>query len=95
MPTYDFRCPRCDEVFEVRRSFTEEGPVFCRRCGAEARQVFSDFSLFVKGRARQAATDIMERHPRGREYAAMADHAIDRAMQDIKQGSEPKKVSEA
>jgi len=41
MPIYTYQCPGCQEQFDVRRSFTDETPVACPRCGAAAQRVLS------------------------------------------------------
>ncbi len=42
MPTYDYRCERCGNVFEARRSFSEDAASApCPDDGAEAVRLFS------------------------------------------------------
>ena len=42
MPTYDFRCTRCEAVFEVRRRFGEDiDSAECPDDGAAATRLFS------------------------------------------------------
>ena len=49
MPTYDFKCPSCSSRFEKRRSFSDNSPVECPECGAEAEQQFSPVPIIFKG----------------------------------------------
>jgi putative FmdB family regulatory protein len=42
MPTYDYRCDACGNVFEVKRSFSEASKTAaCPDDGAEATRLFS------------------------------------------------------
>lgn len=50
MPTYDYRCSLCDELFEVTRpigSATKEEP--CPRCESPSKRVFSPVGVHFKG----------------------------------------------
>lgn len=50
MSTYDYRCQQCKFEFEVKRSFSSNNlPVFCPRCGAEAKRIFSAVPIIFKG----------------------------------------------
>jgi putative FmdB family regulatory protein len=57
MPTYDYRCPGCRTLFEVRHRTTER-PTACPRCGGEIERVFLQ------------ATAVHGTMARGREMAA-------------------------
>lgn len=42
MPDYDFRCPKCDDVFEVSRRMSQSGdPQACAVCGTSCERVFA------------------------------------------------------
>jgi putative FmdB family regulatory protein len=49
MPTYDYKCPACDEVFEIKRSLSDETPVTCPICHGETRRVFTPVGVHFKG----------------------------------------------
>ena len=50
MPTYDYECSGCANLFEVTRGWLEEaGVVRCAKCGAEARKRFSAPTVIYKG----------------------------------------------
>jgi putative FmdB family regulatory protein len=54
MPRYDYRCPDCEKVFEVRMSMSEyaEGNTpECPECGSDkAERSFSSFGVLVGSR---------------------------------------------
>jgi putative FmdB family regulatory protein len=85
MPLYDFRCPQCEHAFEIRRSFSEDGPVPCPNCQAETKQVYSVFSFGGRTSGPQSPMDKFKDSPRGKQYAAMADVAVNKVMKDIKE----------
>ncbi|TMI75566.1 MAG: hypothetical protein E6H05_06475 [Bacillati bacterium ANGP1] len=48
MPLYEYRCTRCDHLFEVHHEVGgTPGP--CPVCGGPARRVFSSVGLIFKG----------------------------------------------
>lgn len=49
MPVYEFECTCCPSRFELKRSFNDEEPVHCPRCGGKARKLFSPVPIIFKG----------------------------------------------
>lgn len=49
MPLYDYACPRCGRVFEVRHGFNESYAKPCEACGAAVRRVFNPAPVLFKG----------------------------------------------
>lgn len=57
VPTYDYRCERTGEMFEMWQSFAEDTLTVCPRthdgdadvCGAEVKKVFSKVGIAFKG----------------------------------------------
>jgi len=49
MPTYDYKCQKCSTRFEVRRSFKDDSPVSCPKCGGGAERLFSSVPIVLKG----------------------------------------------
>ena len=49
MPSYDFRCPECDERFEVTRPVGAASDVCCPTCGNQAKRVFTPVGVVFKG----------------------------------------------
>ena len=51
MPTYDYRCDACENVFEVFQSFSEDPPSTCpeENCGGAVKKIFSAPGISFKG----------------------------------------------
>lgn len=49
MPVYEFRCPECDDRFDVERPMGKVTGVCCPRCGSDAKRVFSASAVVFKG----------------------------------------------
>lgn len=49
MARYDYRCPKCDVVFEVSHGMLEHPVVTCPTCGAVATRVFDASGIVLKG----------------------------------------------
>ena len=49
MPIYEFRCDRCDTLFEQILSIDDRGKKRCPECGKPARRVISRSSFQLKG----------------------------------------------
>jgi len=49
MPSYDFRCPDCGELFEITRPAGSTEPVCCPSCGVQAKRVFTPVGVVFKG----------------------------------------------
>ncbi|MFC2005836.1 FmdB family zinc ribbon protein [Chloroflexota bacterium] len=49
MPIYEYECTGCPCRFELRRSFSEDGSVFCPECGSEATRIFMPVPIIFKG----------------------------------------------
>lgn len=49
MPRYDYRCPSCDLLFEVQRSFADTADVLCPTCSTTAKKVFAPAAVVFKG----------------------------------------------
>ena len=48
MPTYDYRCADCSDVFEVVHAVDEQVES-CPRCGGRVRRVFHPVGIIFKG----------------------------------------------
>ena len=49
MPTYDYRCDRCERTFEVRQRISEAPLTTCERCGGPIRRLLSAAPFILKG----------------------------------------------
>ena len=49
VPTYDYRCDRCERTFEVRQRISEEPLTNCDRCGGPIRRLLSAAPFILKG----------------------------------------------
>lgn len=50
MPNYDYRCEKCDNVFEVFHKMTENPEVKCPECGSNAKRMLgSGAGIIFKG----------------------------------------------
>lgn len=50
MPFYDYQCPECDKIFEVRQSFSAEPKAICPFCNyPETRRLISKPAIVFKG----------------------------------------------
>lgn len=49
MPLYDYACPQCGRVLEVRHGFNESYGQPCEACGVPLRRVFNPAPVLFKG----------------------------------------------
>ena len=49
MPTYEYECPRCPRVFEVKQRITEPALVTCEVCGGPIHRLLSAAPFILKG----------------------------------------------
>lgn len=49
MPAYDYKCPACNDVFEVTRAFGDTSVVCCPSCEVAAKRIFSPVGIHFKG----------------------------------------------
>ncbi len=48
MPVYEYYCPKCEAVFELRRSISEmNNPAPCPKCGTQGKKLVSEFGSKV------------------------------------------------
>lgn len=46
MPAYTYECEKCGDVFDIRRSMTDESPVVCTSCRSKrVRRVYHAFAM--------------------------------------------------
>ncbi|PKL49697.1 MAG: FmdB family transcriptional regulator [Candidatus Riflebacteria bacterium HGW-Riflebacteria-2] len=49
MPTYSYRCPKCEKIFDAFHSMMCKDPQHCPDCGAEGNKLMSASSVIFKG----------------------------------------------
>ena len=49
MPTYDYKCVKCEKIFEVEHKMKDVQMKFCLNCGGELKQVFHPIGVVFKG----------------------------------------------
>jgi putative FmdB family regulatory protein len=49
VPTYDYRCDRCERTFEVRQRISAEPLTTCERCGGSIRRLLAPTPFILKG----------------------------------------------
>ena len=49
MPTYEYECPRCPRVFEVKQRITAPALKTCDRCGGPIHRLLSVAPFILKG----------------------------------------------
>jgi putative FmdB family regulatory protein len=49
VPTYEYECPKCPRVFEVRQRITEPALTTCDRCGGPIHRLLSATPFILKG----------------------------------------------
>ena len=49
VPTYDYRCDRCERTFEVRQRISAEPLTTCDRCGGPIRRLLAAAPFILKG----------------------------------------------
>ena len=100
MPTYDYRCEKCDKVFEEFHGMTEDPKVLCPDCGGEAKKmiggglgvIFKGSGFYVtdnKGAAKSAAPGKTESK---KENTSSSDSKDSGSGGDKKGKKEPAKV---
>jgi putative FmdB family regulatory protein len=49
VPTYEYECPRCPRVFEVRQRISEPPLSACERCGGPVHRLLAPAPFILKG----------------------------------------------
>lgn len=49
MPIYDYKCKKCEKVFEVEHKIGDIQMKFCLACGGELKKVYSALGVVFKG----------------------------------------------
>ena len=49
MPAYDYKCPACENVFEITRGIRDADVVTCPECATQAKHIYSPVGIVFKG----------------------------------------------
>jgi putative FmdB family regulatory protein len=49
VPTYEYECPKCPRVFEVKQRISESALTTCDRCGGPIHRLLSATPFILKG----------------------------------------------
>ncbi|MFM6980875.1 MAG: FmdB family zinc ribbon protein [Micrococcales bacterium] len=49
MPTYTYKCLKCERVFDVQQSINDEALKTCDACQGELKKVFGKIAVTFKG----------------------------------------------
>ena len=49
MPTFDYQCQKCGQVFEVRQSISDAPVTKCEVCSGKVKKLFSPPAIIFKG----------------------------------------------
>ena len=56
MPIYEYQCTNCQNIFELRRSFSDmDAPTTCPKCGKSGKRLVSAFGCKTGSYLRPAA----------------------------------------
>jgi len=83
MPTYEYECPRCPRVFELKQRITEPALETCDRCGGPVHRLLSAAPFILKGEgwyvtdypseARKKAKETTAKETTAKEPASKGD----------------------
>ena len=66
MPAYTYTCKKCDDVFDIRRSMSDEGPVVCTACGSRhVQRVYQALAVVGAGHQRSGPAASNEAYMNG------------------------------
>src|SRR5258707_9924231 len=79
MPTYEYECPRCPRVFEVKQRITEPALVTCDVCGGPIHRLLSAAPFILKGEGWYVTDYPSESRKKARESEKSADKPAEKA----------------
>jgi putative FmdB family regulatory protein len=92
MPTYEYECPRCPRIFEVKQRITEPALVTCDVCGGPIHRLLSAAPFILKGggwyvtdypsESRKKATESTSKESSGKESSGKESSGKESAGKD-------------
>ena len=70
MPTYEYRCDKCGETFEVFQRITDDPVRTCQDCGGEVRRLVNATNFILKGSGWYKTDYASKQAPAGKEAPA-------------------------
>ncbi len=49
MPVYDYKCKKCEKIFEVEHKIGDTPMKFCPSCGGELKKIYHPVGIVFKG----------------------------------------------
>jgi putative FmdB family regulatory protein len=98
LPRYDYECPNCHHVFEVKQSFSSEPVATCPNCANGARRVFRAVPIVFKGSGFYVndygkGNSFTSDKPDSKKTDSASDSASDKADKSVKPESKTEKAS--
>ena len=75
MPTYEYKCDKCERVFEVRQRISEAPLATCEVCGGAVRRLLSSATFILKGEGWYVTDYPSESRKKAREAEKKSDSA--------------------
>jgi putative FmdB family regulatory protein len=94
MPLYEYRCQRCDEVFEVIQRFSDTPLAVHEKCGGDVERLVSAPALQFKGTG-WYVTDYGKSGSNGRKEAAEKSKSEGKGDSKSSEGKGDSKSSES
>ena len=92
MPTYEYRCSDCGNLFETFQRHDEEALTVCERCGGRLRKVFHPAGIVFKGSGFYA-TDSRKKAKAGSSESA--DRTAEKSEKKDSKETKPAEKSDA
>jgi putative FmdB family regulatory protein len=82
MPTYEYECPRCPRVFEVKQRITEPALETCDRCGGPVHRLLSAAPFILKGEGWYVTDYPSDARKKAKESASKESASKESASKD-------------
>jgi len=82
MPTYEYECPRCPRVFEVKQRITEPALETCDRCGGPIHRLLSAAPFILKGEGWYVTDYPSESRKKAKDSTSKESTATESATKD-------------
>ena len=91
MPTYGYKCTKCENSFEVVQKITESPISVCPECGGEIRRIFYPVGIIFKGSGFHITDYCRPKDPEGESKPAPTEKKTSpKPGKDVKKEKEEK-----